>query len=257
MGRSVAPLLSRTTSRVTLHYVDLGHCGILGRTIRKLTRKAARGKCALANCFAGFTRSLASTCGVEALIYQSFSDLWVSFEIIFELFASYFLHYAVNLSVGELGFSLTFEAWLWDLDRDDGCEALTGVFTREVRFFVLDQIIGLSVGINYASQCGAEARKVCATFNIVNRICVGVDLVIVAVVILESDIHNYVSVEVRVGCRRFAMKADRVGMEDVLIFVKKGDVFRDTIFEDEGLGFVDSFIDEGNFYARIEEGELP
>ena len=95
-----------------------------------------------------------------------------------------------------------------------------------------------------------------ATFDIVNRISVGVDLVVVTVVILESDIHNDVSVEVGVGCRRFAMKADRVGMEDVLVLIEEGDVFRDTVLEDKGLGFVNTFIDESDFYAWVEEGEF-
>ena len=94
----------------------------------------------------------------------------------------------------------------------------------------------------------------CATFNIVDRICVGVDLFVVAVVILECYMHNDVSVEVGVGCRRFAMKADRVGMEDVLILIKKSDVFRYTVFEDEGLGFVDAFIDELDIDTWVEKG---
>ena len=138
MGRSVAPLLGRTTCRVTLDYVEFGHGGILRRAVSELARKAARGKCALTNCFAGFTRSLTSTCGVEAFVDESFGYLRVSFEVIFEFFASYFLHNAVNLPVGELGLSLAFEAGLWDLDRDNGGKAFTRVFAGKVWLFVLD-----------------------------------------------------------------------------------------------------------------------
>ena len=81
-------------------------------------------------------------------------------------------------------------------------------------------------------------------------------MVVVAVVVLESDIHDDVCVKVRVGCRRFSMKANWVGMKNVFILIEKGDVFRDAILEDEGLGLVDAFINEGNFYTRVEEGEF-
>jgi hypothetical protein len=52
------------------------------------------------------------------------------------------------------------------------------------------------------------------------------------------------------------MKADRVGMEDVLVLIEEGYVFRDAVFEDEGLVFVDAFIDESDLYAWVEEGEF-
>ena len=52
------------------------------------------------------------------------------------------------------------------------------------------------------------------------------------------------------------MKADWLRMEDVLVLIKEGDVFRYTVFEDEGLGFVDAFIDERDIDTRVEKGEL-
>ena len=81
-------------------------------------------------------------------------------------------------------------------------------------------------------------------------------MVVVTVVILKSDIHHNVSIKIGVGCRRFPMKADWVRMEDVLVLIKEGDVFRYTVFEDEGLGFVDAFIDERDIDTRVEKGEL-
>ena len=82
-------------------------------------------------------------------------------------------------------------------------------------------------------------------------------MVVVTVVILESDIHYYASIEIGVGRRRFPMKADWVRMEDILILIEEGDVFRYTVFEDEGLGFVNAFINERNVDARVEKGEFP
>ena len=72
-----------------------------------------------------------------------------------------------------------------------------------------------------------------ATFDIVDRVGVGVNLIVVAVVILQRDIDDDVGVEVGVWRGCFTVKADRLFVNDVFVLVQELDVFGDAILEDE------------------------
>ena len=95
-----------------------------------------------------------------------------------------------------------------------------------------------------------------ATFDIVNRVGVGVNLVAVAVVILQRDINDDVSVEVGVRRWRLAVKADWVFVDDVFVLIEELDVFGNAILKNECRGLVDALIDECDMNAGVQEGEL-
>ena len=52
------------------------------------------------------------------------------------------------------------------------------------------------------------------------------------------------------------MEGDGLGVEYGLIFVEEGDILGDAVFEDEFLLLVDPLVDEDDFDAGVEEGEL-
>ena len=95
-----------------------------------------------------------------------------------------------------------------------------------------------------------------AAFDIVNRVGVGVNLIVVAVVILQRDIDDDVGVEVGVRRWCFAVEADRLFVDDVFVLIEELDVFGDAILEDEVRGLVDALVNECDVNAGIQEGEF-
>jgi hypothetical protein len=96
-----------------------------------------------------------------------------------------------------------------------------------------------------------------ASLDVVNGVRVGVNLVVVAVVVLEGDVDN------DPGAFRIALigqgvsgKGDRLRVDDTLAAVQEADVFGDAVLEKEAFLPVVAFVLEGNLDSRIEEGEF-
>src|SRR5207253_301416 len=70
------------------------------------------------------------------------------------------LNEALDRRVAELGLRLALELRLGNLHRDDRGESLAHVLALEVVLFLLEELLLPRVGIERASEGGAEAREV-------------------------------------------------------------------------------------------------
>ncbi len=187
---AVASLLGRAAGGVSFNDVNLAQGGILFGAVGQVAGQTAAAQRALAHGFAGLAGGLAGARGVEALVDDALGQALGRLKGHLEVVADDFLHDAVNFTVRELGLGLTLEARLGHLDRDDRRQALAHVVAGDARVLVLDQVVGLAVVVDRACQRRAEARKVGAALDVEDRIGVGVNLVVVAVVVLHRHIDQ-------------------------------------------------------------------
>src|SRR5207302_2861052 len=76
------------------------------------------------------------------------------------------------------------------LDGNDGDKTFEQIFSGYRRILLLQQIVLFSILIHRASQGGAEAGQMRAPVRIVNGVGVRHQLGVVAVVVLQDDIHG-------------------------------------------------------------------
>jgi hypothetical protein len=96
-----------------------------------------------------------------------------------------------------------------------------------------------------------------ASLNVVDRVGVGVDLVVIAIVVLQSDINDDVrAFGVSLVGRGRSRKGNRLGMDGILAPVEECDVFGNAVPEEKGFFPVGAEILENNLDPGIEESEL-
>ena len=99
-------------------------------------------------------------------------------KLVFELFPDDALHDAIDFAVTQLGLRLALEAGLGDFYGNDRCEAFAHVVAADRGVLVLHDVVGLCVIVDHAGEGGAGNRSgVCAPFDVVNGVGVGVELV--------------------------------------------------------------------------------
>ena len=250
---AVTALLGATTCRVTLDDVELGEGGIALGAVGQLAGESATGEGALADGLAGLARCLAGTCGGEGLLDDLLGDRRVLIEVIHEPLVDRGVHDTLDLGVDQLDLGLGLEAWVGELDAQDGGEALADVVAGEGRILLLQEIVGLGVLVDRAGERCAQTGEVSAAVRIRNRVREAEDLVGVGVVVLEDGVdEDFVAL---------AGDDDRLGMEDGAGLAELANELLDAVLVEEGLRagavlLVIALVGEDDLDAGVEEGEF-
>ena len=252
----VAALFGGATGGITFDEVNFAEGWIAFGAVGEFAGQAAARECAFADGFAGFARGFAGACGVERFVDDAFRDGRVGFEEELKLIANDALDDAIDFAVGEFGFGLSLKAWFGNFDRDDGGEAFADVVAGDGWVFFFDETVGLGEIVDDAGERGAEAGEVRAALDVVDRVGVGEDLVVVAVVVLHRHIDDDVG-ERGVGFVGNAVaEDDGLFVDDVFVRVEEFHELGDAVFEEELVGFLRAIIDQFDADAGVEEGEF-
>jgi hypothetical protein len=139
---------------------------------------------------AGLPGRLARPGRVQRLVDDPLGYGRVALQEELELLAHDLLDDAVDLGVGELGLGLALEAGLRDLDRHHRDKPLAHVVARDRRVLLLYQVVAPGEIVDDARERRLEARQVRAALKVVDRVGVGEDLVVVAVVVLHRHVDD-------------------------------------------------------------------
>lgn len=264
MSASISALFGGAAGGVAFDDEDFAEGGVFFGAVGEFAGEPTAGEDAFADGLSGFACGFSGAGSVEAFVDDFFGDFGLGLEVEFELVADDFLHDAVDFTVGELGLGLAFESGFGYFDGDDSGEAFADVVAAEGGVFVFEEVVSFGVLVDDACEGGSEAGEVGAAFDVVNGVGVGVDLVVVAAVVLQGGVDNDVGVGgcglgFALGCIRaggLAVEGDWVFMEGFFAVVEKANVLGDAVFEEEGVGFVGVFVYELDVDAWVEEGEL-
>ena len=90
--------------------------------------------------------------------------------------------------ISELGLGLTLELRFTDVDRQNRRQTLAYIIARQSKIGSLQSAALRRVGVNGPRQRRLEAREVRPTFVGVDAVDEGVDVFVVAVVVLEGEL---------------------------------------------------------------------
>ena len=252
---TVTALLGGATSGVAFDDVEFADGRIAFGAVGEFTGEAAGGHGGLTDRLAGLTGGFAGAGSVEALVDDTTASLRVAFEVVLELLTDDGGHDTFDLGVREARLVLRLELRIGVLDGDDGHEALAHVVAVQLGILVLDEIIGLRVVVNHAGERGTEAGEVRTAFGLVDEVGVAKNHLVVAVVILQSDVEGHAA---HAGCGLLAVghdarvsevgevdfggDEDRFIEEALLIGVEEGNILGDTVLELELVGAVGTMV---------------
>src|SRR5271157_1847776 len=125
---TIASLLGRATSAVTLDDIELGFGSIAFRAVRQLAGQGQAFQSRFANNqVAGFTGSITGTRRGQAFLNDRFCGGRVFFQESVKNFADNLLDIGLHFRIHQLDLSLAFKLWVRMFDTDYGSKTLTGI----------------------------------------------------------------------------------------------------------------------------------
>src|SRR5271156_4161464 len=247
---AIASALSRAAGGFAPDPEDFAARGIAFLAIGELSGQSAgieRGFAA--GEFAGLAGGFAGARGVNALADDFSRDGGMLVEIFAELFVDHLLDDAFDIAI-ELAFRLPFELRLRKFYGDDGDEAFADVVTidGDFVFLLFEHAERIGVVIYCAGERGAEAGKVRAAVNRVDRVGEGKNVFGVTVVVLQRDFDFYLIA--------LAFDVDGRIVQDAFAFVKVLHKFGDAAGEAEFGFLAAALVIERDFQAFVQEGQL-
>ena len=263
LGAAVAAHLGGAACGITLHDEELTLLGVAVGAVGQLTgQTAADGHGTLAHALAGLAGRLAGAAGDEAAVDDLAGLLRVLLKVVAQLLVHHAAHHALDLRVHQLVLGLAGEARVGHLDADDGHQTLPHVIAGQARVFVLQQVVGLGVGIHRAGERTAEAGEVRAAVAVVDAVGVAEDVVLVAVVVLHHHVHDHIvlhrlAVVVNLDVAH-TVHDDGLRGDEGFVLVELVDELSDAVLVEEGLPALrgGALIHQGDDQAGVKEGEL-
>ena len=227
---TVTALLGRAACRVTLDEEQFAFFGILAGAVGQLAGHAStsHGRLALYG-FAGFAGSYTGGGGQYHFVDNQFGFFRMFLQIVGQGFTHGLVHGAAHFAVAQLRLGLAFKLRFGHLDGDDGDEALTEVFSRNLYLGLL-QLFGagvFAVFLQYAGQGRAESGFVRTAFLRVDVVHVGVEILAIARVIHDGALDGYACL--------FGIQVDDVVEERRIVAVQVADEFLYAFYRVEGL----------------------
>ena len=260
---AVAALLGRTTGRVALDDIQLGERRVALGAVGQLAGESAAGESAFANGFAGFAGGLASAGGCEAFFNDALRNGGIRVEVGHQCLVGDRANDAFHLWRDEFDLRLGLEPGVRVFNRENADETLAHIVAADRGILVFNQAVGLGVLIDRAGERRAEAGGVRAAIRIRDRVGEAQNLVVVAVVVLQHDIHIHVVLDLGLilvfeSDLAFSSNDDRLRMQELLVLAELADELLDAHFVNPMLGAhcLPALVGEGDFEAGIEEGEF-
>ena len=257
---AVAALLGGAAGGVALDYIKLGEVRVALGAIGEFSRQSTAGEGAFAHGFAGLARGFPGAGGGEAFFNDSLRDGGIRVEEGHQVLVGDRADDALDLGRDEFDLGLGLEAGVGVLDRENANEALTDIVAADRGILFLQEIVGLRVLVDRAGERGAEAGGVRAAIGVRDGVGEAEDLVVVAVVVLQNDIHIHVVLDlglVLVFERDLALAAnnDRLRVEELLVLAELANEFLDAELVNPALALhlLAALVGERDFEAGIEE----
>src|SRR5262245_1831596 len=246
---AIAPLLGRTSCRLALDDVQLAEGGIALLTVRQLAwQRAAIERALPADQVAGLASRFARPRRIDRFADDLASDSRVLFQVGAQLVVDDRLDDSLDLGVAKLGFRLSLELRMRNLDADDAGQAFADVVAGDTFLEVFREVVLRRVRINRARQRRSEAGEVRATLVRVDVVREGIDHLRVAVVPLQRDL--------RVDTVSLAAHVDRLFVDGRLVLVEVRDERDDAAVVVELVTLAVPLVIERDHDAAVEEGEL-
>jgi len=130
---------------------------------------------------------------------------------------------ALDLRNHELRLGLRFEAGVRVLDGENANQAFADIIPAQRGILVFEEVVGLGILVDCAGERGAEAGCVSSTVGVGNGIGKAEYLVVVAVVVLQNDVHKHVILHLNLILRfelhrAPARKHNRLRVHKLLVF---------------------------------------
>ena len=187
---AVTALLGGTACRVTLDEVDFGHFRVFDGAVCQLTGQARYFQRVLAarkfTCLAG---GFTGAGGHDGLFDKFLGDGRIFLEVFGQTFRYDGIHNTAHFAVAQLGLGLTFELRVTNLEADNRRQAFAHIITGEVAVLVLEDALLAGKVVGCARQRELEAGQMRAAFFGVDVVDEGVDILLIAVVILQGDFY--------------------------------------------------------------------
>ena len=182
---AVAALLGGASGRVSLDNINLGQSRILLLAIGELARQHRSAQRAFAHNLACFSCRFTGAGGIDRLADNPARHRWILFEVLRQPLVQERLDCAFDVRI-EFALRLSFKLRLRQLHGDDCDQTLAHVVAAERPLEVLCQARRLSVGVDGPGKRRTKARQVCAAVYGVDVVGERVDLLVVAVVVLNG-----------------------------------------------------------------------
>ena len=246
----VPSLLGRAAGRITFHQEQFAERRVLLLAVGQLPRQGADLQCPLApGEIAGLAGRLPGPGRIDRLLQDPLGHLGVFLQVGGELFVHQGLHVPLDLGVPQLGLGLPLELGLGNLHRDHRGQPLPQVLAGDGHLDVLQQVVGVGVGVHGPGQRRLEADQVGPPLMGVDVVGKGEDLLVIAVVVL----HGYF----RLHPPLLPFEVDRFRVDGGLVLVEilhEGD---DPPFVEELMDLLGPFVGDLDPHPGVQEGHFP
>ena len=227
-------MLGGASCRVTLDEIELGLGGVALGAVGQLTRQAEARQGTLAlHLLTGVACRLTCLGCQSHLIKDGLGLFGMLFEIVRELLPHDGVDDTHHLIVAEFGLGLTFELRLRHLHRDDGRQAFAEVIGRNLHLQflqLLQQAALLGIGVERTREARAEALEVGTAFNGVNIVDIRVQVLLVLIVVFQSNLYRHTVSLSRDG--------NRLGDEFLAVGIEVGDEVDEAVLGIEDLAAI-------------------
>ena len=246
---ALAPLLGGAARGVALHNEEFGASRVAAGAVGQLAGQTAAFERALfPREIARLARRVARLGRHDRLVDDRAGHLRVFLEVGAELLVDDLLDNALHLAVAELGLGLPLELRIGNLDAEHAGDALADVVPADRLLVVLDQLVGLGVGVHRAGERRTEAGEVRAALDRVDVVGEGEDRFVVGLGVLHRDLDDDIVL--------LALEIDHVRVHRRLVAVEVLDKLQDAAVVFEHLHAAGGLLLERDLRAAVEEGEL-
>ena len=234
--------------RVPLHDEQLAMRRVFLGAVGQLAGEGAPVERALAaDQLLGFARRLSSSGRVDRFTDHPAGNGGIFLEVRAEGLVDGRLDDPLDLAVPQLGFGLAFELRVPQLDADDRGQALADIVAGQRFGVLLQQVVGVGVGIDGPGQRRLEADQMGAALARVDVVGKGEQVFRVPVVVLQRHFQHHVAL---FDFDEDGLMQRRLGLVQVL------DERHDPALVAEDLFSLSALVLERDRQAFVEEGEF-
>ena len=227
---AVTSLNGGACGAVALDDVDFAQGGVALVAVLELVRHLPGLKPGLApDGFLCFSRRLARAVCHHGLFEDDLRGLRMLLKIGGKLVADHLVNESSYIGVAELLLGLSLKLCLRQLYGDNGGDTLAHILAGDL-VVALDDVGFLAVGVYDPCQRRLEARLVHTALRGVDIVCKGLDVFVIAVVILQGYLGN--------GVALCCIHIDNVVMDGVLILVEVAHILPDAALVEQNVALL-------------------
>ena len=248
LGGRVAPLLGRTTGRITFDDVQFGIRRVFTLAVGQFAGQGVVGKSPFAaHQIFGFAGRVPGSGGVHGLFDDQFDVFGVFFKKSDQTVIDDAAHQAGHFRVAEFGLGLALELRVGQLDGNHGRKAFTHIIARKGHLELFVELGVFQVIVDGPGQRGFKTGQVRAAFFGADVVGKGQNVFFIARVVLQRKLGH--------DPRRFAVAVND-GVHRGFALVEVFDELMDAAVKAEQFLLAAAFVREFDFQPFIEVGQF-